>query len=171
MAGEFRLEGPERRKLIKELREEFKPLCSQIADFQIEKATQVLKLQIRKLENEMTVEDQKLHARVDREIKSAKDTIRNEVRVLELDLKQSVRSIQRQRARDKADHDRQNEAHIENIKAHAAKLEEHASWICSGIFIVTNFGVGPENDILNFLFKSFHVDMTESMCLHDPSFS
>ena len=126
MAGEFRLEGPERRKLIKELREEFKPLCSQIADFQIEKATQVLKLQIRKLENEMTVEDQKLHARVDREIKSAKDTIRNEVRVLELDLKQSVRSIQRQRARDKADHDRQNEAHIENIKAHAAKLEEHA---------------------------------------------
>ena len=39
VAGEFKLEGQDRRKLIKEIREEIKPLCSQIADFQIEKAT------------------------------------------------------------------------------------------------------------------------------------
>jgi len=43
MAGSAKLEGQERRKLIKEIREEIKPLCSQIADFQIEKANQVIK--------------------------------------------------------------------------------------------------------------------------------
>ena len=43
MAGPAKLEGQERRKLIKEIREEIKPLCSQIADFQIEKANQVIK--------------------------------------------------------------------------------------------------------------------------------
>lgn len=41
--GAVTLEGSDRRKLIKEIREELKPLCSQIADFQIEKATQVIK--------------------------------------------------------------------------------------------------------------------------------
>ena len=37
-AGPAKLDSHERRKLIKEIREEIKPLCSQIADFQIEKA-------------------------------------------------------------------------------------------------------------------------------------
>ena len=32
-AGPMKLEGQERRKLIKEIRDEIKPLCSQIADF------------------------------------------------------------------------------------------------------------------------------------------
>ena len=32
-AGPAKLEGADRRKLIKEIREEIKPLCSQIADF------------------------------------------------------------------------------------------------------------------------------------------
>ena len=42
-AGPAKLEGADRRKLVKEIREEIKPLCSQIADFQIEKANQILK--------------------------------------------------------------------------------------------------------------------------------
>ena len=86
-----------------------KPLCSQIADYQIEKATQALKLQIRKLENETTLENQRVNAKLDREIKSCKDKLRGEIRVLELDLKQSMRSFQKQRARDKADFDLQNQ--------------------------------------------------------------
>lgn len=43
-AGPAKLDSQERRKLIKEIREEVKPLCSQIADFQIEKANQVIKV-------------------------------------------------------------------------------------------------------------------------------
>ena len=82
-----------------------KPLCSQIADYQIDKATQAIKLQIRKLENETTLENQRMNAKLDREIKSCKDKLRGEIRVLELDLKQSMRSFQKQRARDKADMD------------------------------------------------------------------
>ena len=69
-AGPAKLDKEERRKLVKEIREELKPLCSQIADFQIEKSNQVIKTQIRKLENEMTVADQKLSGKIDREIKS-----------------------------------------------------------------------------------------------------
>ena len=69
-AGPAKLDKAEKRKLIKEIREEMKPLCSQIADFQIEKANQVIKVQIRKLENEMVVENGKINAKIDREIKS-----------------------------------------------------------------------------------------------------
>ena len=39
----------------------------------------MLRLQIRKLETETTVENQKLHAKLDRELKSAKESIRNEI--------------------------------------------------------------------------------------------
>ena len=67
-----------------------------------------------------------MNAKLDREIKSAKDKLRGEIRVLELDLKQSMRSFQKQRARDKADFDLQNQQHIENIKVCQAKLEEHS---------------------------------------------
>ena len=46
-----------------------------------------------------------MNAKLDRDIKSCKDKLRGEIRVLELDLKQSMRSFQKQRARDKADMD------------------------------------------------------------------
>ena len=36
--GPAKLDSGERRKLIKEIRDEVKPLCAQIADLQIEKA-------------------------------------------------------------------------------------------------------------------------------------
>ena len=50
-------------------------------------------MQIRKLENETTLENQRVNAKLDREIKSAKDKLRGEVRVLELDLKSTMRSF------------------------------------------------------------------------------
>ena len=54
--GPAELDPAERRKLIKEIKDEVKPMISQIADFQIEKALAVIKTQIRKIENEMTHE-------------------------------------------------------------------------------------------------------------------
>lgn len=68
--GSAELDPVARRKLVKEIRDEIKPLIAQIADFQIEKANQVIKVQIRKIENEMTIEDQRLHDKIDREIKA-----------------------------------------------------------------------------------------------------
>ena len=53
VAGKVTLEGSDRRKLIKEIRDEIKPLCGEIADYQIEQATVVIKQQIRKIENDM----------------------------------------------------------------------------------------------------------------------
>lgn len=46
------MDPQEKRKLVKEIKEEMKPLIQQVADFQIEKANQVLKNSIRKIENE-----------------------------------------------------------------------------------------------------------------------
>ena len=51
--GPAELDPVARRKLVKDIRDEIKPLIAQIADFQIEKANQVIKVQIRKIENEM----------------------------------------------------------------------------------------------------------------------
>ena len=53
VAGKLTLEGSDRRKLIKEIRDEIKPLCGEIADYQIEQATVVIKQQIRKIENDV----------------------------------------------------------------------------------------------------------------------
>ena len=92
-AGPAKLDSQERRKLIKEIREEIKPLCSQIADFQIEKANQVIKVQIRKLENEMVNENQKLHDKVAREVKSTQEKAVNELRLVERDIKETIRSF------------------------------------------------------------------------------
>ena len=78
--GPQEMDPVQRRKLVKEIREEIKPLIAQIADFQIEKANQVIKVQIRKIENEMTIEDQRLHDKIDREIKTTIDKAWNELR-------------------------------------------------------------------------------------------
>ena len=53
----------------------------------------------------MVNENQKLHDRIAREIKSTQEKGVNELRGVELDIKQSIRSFQRQRARDKSDYD------------------------------------------------------------------
>ena len=99
------LDSTERRKLIKDIREEIKPLIAQIADFQIEKANQILKSQIRKIENDFQMEDQRIHERIEREIKATKELAAHDLRLVERDIKESIRSFQRQRARDKADYD------------------------------------------------------------------
>ena len=118
------LEGSDRRKLIKEIREELKPLCSQIADFQIEKATQVIKVQIRKIENDVAMEDQKLHDKIAREIKSTQEKATHDLKQVERDIKENIRSFQRQRARDKSDYDIALRAQVDDIKRHDARLEE-----------------------------------------------
>lgn len=123
--GPAKLDSQQRRKLIKEIREEIKPLCSQIADFQIERANQVIKVQIRKLENEMTVENQKLHDKIAREIKSTQEKAQRELKYVEKDIKESIRSFQRQRARDKSDIDIKLGLQVDNIASHTQKLEEH----------------------------------------------
>jgi hypothetical protein len=120
------LDSGERRKLVKEIREEIKPLIAQIADFQIEKANSILKTQIRKIENDSNMEDSRIHEKIDREIKATQELAKRELRQVEKDIKESIRSFQRQRARDKADFDIQIKAQVDEIASHSAKLDEHA---------------------------------------------
>ena len=81
-AGPAKLDPAERRKLIKEIRDETRPLISQIADFQIEKAVQMIKVQIRKVEMERVVEDQRLNDKIDREVKRAEQKAEDELKLI-----------------------------------------------------------------------------------------
>ena len=51
------------------------------------------------------MEDQRIHERIEREIKATKELAAHELRMVERDIKESIRSFQRQRARDKSDYD------------------------------------------------------------------
>ena len=86
----------------------------------------MIKVQIRKLENEMTNENQKLQDKIAREIKSTVEKSSLELRMVERDIKESVRSFQRMRARDKSDTDLKFRAQIDEISSHTQKLEEFA---------------------------------------------
>ena len=86
-AGPAELDPADRRKLIKEVKEEVKPLISQIADYQIEKANGVIKTQLRKIENEMAHENDKLHDRIAREIQATKELAALNLRLVEKEIK------------------------------------------------------------------------------------
>lgn len=122
MAGPTKLDGKEKRKLVKEIRDEIKPLISQIAELMIEKATSVIKVQIRKFENDTGMEFTKVHDKIGREIKSTQEKAVFELRNVERDIKESIRSFQRQRARDKSDFDQHIHKQVETIKSHGEQL-------------------------------------------------
>ena len=67
--GPAKLEAKDRRSLIKEIREELKPLCAQISSAQIDKSNNVIKQQIRMLEKEIAVENLKVNERLTKDIK------------------------------------------------------------------------------------------------------
>lgn len=85
------MDPAERRKLIKEIKDEVKPMISQIADFQIEKALSVIKTQIRKIENEMTHENNKIHDKIAREILVTKELAQTNLKFVEKEIKEMIR--------------------------------------------------------------------------------
>lgn len=74
----------------------------------------------------MTVEDQRLHDKIDREIKNTIDKASNELRQVEKEIKENIRSFQRQRARDKSDIDMKLDKQLDDIARHGTKLKEYA---------------------------------------------
>lgn len=84
----------------------------------------MIKIQIRKLENEMTVENQKIHDKIAREIKSTVTNAKLELKMVEKEIKESIRAFQRQRARDKSDVDLMFKNQVDELTNHAQKLNE-----------------------------------------------
>lgn len=72
------------------------------------------------------MEDQRIHEKIDREIKATKELAAHELKMVERDIKESIRSFQRQRARDKSDYDLKLQQQVDKIREHTEKLEEHA---------------------------------------------
>ena len=66
----------------------------------------------------MTIEDQRLHDKIDREIKAAQEKAVNELMHVEKEIKESIRAFQRQRARDKSDIDMKFYAQVDEIASH-----------------------------------------------------
>jgi len=122
--GPMELDPADRRKLIKEIKEEIKPMCSQIADFQIEKAVSVIKTQIRKIENEMVHENNKLNERISREIIQAKELAATNLQMVEQEIKSLVKDNTKQRIRDKADNDIRHERAQDKMNLIDKKLSE-----------------------------------------------
>lgn len=123
--GPAELDPAERRKLIKEIKDEVKPMISQIADFQIEKALAVIKTQIRKIENEMTHENNKIHDKIAREILLTKELAQANLKFVEKEIKEMIRDNAKQRARDKADNDIRHQKNEDRIALIDKKLNEH----------------------------------------------
>lgn len=72
----------------------------------------------------MTVEDSKLNDKINREIKSTIEKSVTELRMVERDIKETIRSFQRQRARDKSDYDTAFKKQVDDINYHGEKLAE-----------------------------------------------
>ena len=99
-------------------------MCSQIADFQIEKAVSVIKTQIRKIENEMVHENNKLNERISREIVQAKELAATNLQMVEQEIKSLVKDNTKQRIRDKADNDIRHERAQDKMNLIDKKLSE-----------------------------------------------
>ncbi len=100
-------------------------MISQIADFQIEKALSVIKTQIRKIENEMTHENNKIHDKIAREILVTKELAQTNLKFVEKEIKEMIRDNAKQRARDKADNDIRHQKNEDRIGLIDKKLNEH----------------------------------------------
>ena len=122
--GPMELDPTDRRKLIKEIKDEIKPMCSQIADFQIEKAVSVIKTQIRKIENEMVHENNKLNERISREIVQTKELAATELKLVEKEIRDLIKDNTKQRVRDKADNDLRHARNEDKINTIDKKLSE-----------------------------------------------
>lgn len=123
--GPAELDPADRRKLIKEIKDEVKPMISQIADFQIEKANAVIKTSIRKIENEITHENNKIHDKIGREILATKELAAFNLKTAEKEIKDMIRDNAKQRARDKADNDIRHNRNEERLILTEKKLSEH----------------------------------------------
>lgn len=103
----------------------------------------------------MVNENQKLHDRIAREIKSTQEKAVTELRMVERDIKESIRSFQRQRARDKSDYDRVFRTQVDNIKAHDLKLEEFAvnfeALAIVNSMLIENLNMQMESEIADML--------------------
>lgn len=72
----------------------------------------------------MTLANQKLSDKMDREIKSTQEKCALDLDTTERELKEMIRSFQRQRARDRADQDLAFKGAFDDILHHTEKLEE-----------------------------------------------
>lgn len=97
------LDPAERRKLIKEVKEEVKPVITQIANFQIEESLKVIKNNIRKIETEHTVDVQQLYDKIAFVNEMTCKDFTEKLAVVRHDLEDEIRTIQKQRARDRTD--------------------------------------------------------------------
>lgn len=114
------MDSQAKRKLISEIKQELKPLITQVADFSIEKAVSVLKTQIRSLEATVSSEDDKLNKKIDRQIKSTHKLIESTMKGLNEKFDEDLRVFQRQRARDKSDNEMAHNKHLGRL----ASLED-----------------------------------------------
>ena len=103
--GGGEMSGNDKRKLINEIKNEMKPFITSLCEFAIGKATQAIKMGMRKSENDMVVLGQRMSDKIDREaLKARTENAQNNERLVEL-LEGEIRKVFKAIARNKTDTD------------------------------------------------------------------
>ena len=93
----------ERRKMIREIKDEIKPMIGQVCDYQIEKSSSMLKTMIKKLDIDLISGLKKMKKKLDKDIKDTKEEAVCLVDDLETRLYEEIAMINKNMARAKSD--------------------------------------------------------------------
>ena len=93
----------ERRKLVEDIKNDMKPMIGGLCDVQIEKATMMLKAQVRKLDFELQETNKRINKKITDEIKKVLDNAKALHDDAIFRLEYEIKMQQKARARDKAD--------------------------------------------------------------------
>ena len=123
--GSQSMDRQEKRKLMSEIKEEMKVLITQISDYQVEQAVTIVKVQIRKLENENELDKKRIVERFEQELGNMTEYFKKQVQDVRKDFTDDIRSMQKLRARDKSDSDVHFEEQGDKIFKNASEIMRH----------------------------------------------
>lgn len=117
----------EKKALLKEVREEFKPLITKMVDELCRQALDPFKKSLRKMEADIIINKNELSEQFAAELKETISQFQKIVDDLKKDIEEAKRSFQRLRARDKSDNDMIFEKHGTDLFSHKALLDDHST--------------------------------------------
>jgi len=90
---------------MQEIKDEMKVMITQISDYQVEQAVTIVKTQLRKLEIDNELDKKRIEERFEKEISGMTEYFKKAVKDVRQDFTDDIRTIMKNRARDKSDQD------------------------------------------------------------------
>jgi len=122
------MSGPDKRKFIKEIKNEMKPFITALCEFSINKQTSQIKMGMRKMEGDITALGQRLQDKIEREFRRAKDENNKNLEDLIIKLENEIKMIYKAMARNKTDTNLQHKKANNCSEAHTQLLVIHDNY-------------------------------------------